>query len=144
MTDSLLGIAAATATAIALGLFFAWLVGDFVFAVVIGYLVGRANLWVRSRLTDAAVNSVISFTVPFVAAVPSELLGASGLVAAVVAGLVTGRGAIRNLSPQHRTSDMQNSSCATSTVTRPDRRHSARHRRYGATPVIVSDRQHLG
>jgi monovalent cation/hydrogen antiporter len=87
-------------------------VGDFVFAVavavVIGYLVGKGNLWVRSRVTDATVNTVISFTVPFVAAVPSEALGASGLVAAVVAGLVTGRGGIRSLSPQHRMSDVQN------------------------------------
>lgn len=86
-----LSIAPVVVSAVALGLFSAWLVGDFVFAVVIGYLVGRANLWVRSRVTDAAVNTVISFTVPFLAAVPSEMLGASGLVAAVVAGLVTGR-----------------------------------------------------
>ena len=88
------------------------IVGDFVFAVtvavVIGYVVGKANLWVRARVTDATVNTVISFAVPFVAAVPSEALGASGLVAAVVAGLVTGRGAIRSLSPQHRVSDVQN------------------------------------
>ena len=68
----------------------------------------RRNLWVRSRVTDATVNTVISFTVPFLASVPSEALGASGLVAAVVAGLVTGRGAIRSLSPQHRASDVQN------------------------------------
>ena len=88
------------------------IVGDFAFAVavavVIGYLVGKANLWVRSRVTDATVNTVISFTVPFLASIPSEALGASGLVAAVVAGLVTGRGAIRSLSPQHRASDVQN------------------------------------
>ena len=88
------------------------IVGDFAFAVavavVIGWLVGRANLWVRSRVTDATVNTVFSFTVPFLASVPSEALGASGLVAAVVAGLVTGRGAIRSLSPQHRMSDVQN------------------------------------
>ena len=88
------------------------IVGDFAFAVsvavVIGYVVGKANLWVRSHVTDATVNTVISFAVPFVAAVPSEALGASGLVAAVVAGLVTGRGAIRSLSPQHRMSDVQN------------------------------------
>ncbi|ANJ27299.1 cation:proton antiporter [Agromyces aureus] len=86
-------------------------VGDFVFAVVvaivIGYLVGKANLWVRERVTDPTVNTVISFTVPFLAAVPSEALGASGLVAAVVAGLVTGRGALQRLSPQHRASDTQ-------------------------------------
>jgi monovalent cation/hydrogen antiporter len=87
-------------------------VGDFVFAVVvavlIGVLVGIGNLWVRSKVKDATVNTVISFTVPFLAAVPSELLGASGLVAAVVAGLVTGQGAARSLSPQHRLSDAQN------------------------------------
>ena len=87
-------------------------IGDFVFAVavavIIGYVVGKVNLRVRARVTDAAVNTVISFAVPFVAAVPSEALGASGLVAAVVAGLVTGRGAARSLSPQHRFSDAQN------------------------------------
>jgi CPA1 family monovalent cation:H+ antiporter len=85
--------------------------GDFLFAVavalVFGYVVGKANLWVRSRVTDATVNTVISLAVPFVASVPADALGASGLVAAVVAGLVTGRGAIRNLSPQHRQSDAQ-------------------------------------
>jgi NhaP-type Na+/H+ or K+/H+ antiporter len=86
-------------------------IGDFVFAVVvaivIGYLVGKANLWVRERVKDPTVNTVISFTVPFLASVPSEALGASGLVAAVVAGLVTGRGAVKRLSPQHRASDTQ-------------------------------------
>lgn len=99
---------AATAAAVT----FWEILGDFVFAVVvavvIGYLVGKGNLWLRSRVTDATVNTVISFTVPFLASVPSEVLGASGLVAAVVAGLVTGRGAIRSLSPQHRMSDVQN------------------------------------
>ncbi|MDR5700034.1 cation:proton antiporter [Agromyces aerolatus] len=85
--------------------------GDFLFAVavalVFGYVVGKVNLWVRSKVTDATVNTVISIAVPFVASVPADALGASGLVAAVVAGLVTGRGAIRNLTPQHRQSDVQ-------------------------------------
>jgi len=87
------------------------IVGDFVFAVIvalaIGYVVGKANLWVRERVVDPTANTVISFTVPFLAAVPSEALGASGLVAAVMAGLVTGRGALTRLSPQHRASDTQ-------------------------------------
>ncbi len=86
--------------------------GNFVYAVavagVIGYAVGRLNLAVRSRVNDATVNTVISFTVPFLVAIPAEELGASGLVAAVVAGLVTGHGAARVLSPQHRLSDAQN------------------------------------
>ncbi|MFD1713699.1 cation:proton antiporter [Amnibacterium flavum] len=79
-----------------------------VVAVVIGFLVGRLNLVVRARITDPTVNTVLSFTVPFLASIPAELLGGSGLVAAVAAGIVTGRLAPRKLSPQHRLSDTQN------------------------------------
>lgn len=79
-----------------------------VLAVVFGWLVGRLNLIVRARVNDATVNTVISFTVPFLASLPAEALGGSGLVAAVVAGLVTGSRAPRVLSPQHRLSDAQN------------------------------------
>ncbi|MEV8442431.1 cation:proton antiporter [Actinosynnema sp. NPDC051121] len=77
-------------------------------AVVIGGFVGWLNLAARRRVTDAPVNTVLSFTAPFVASVPAELLGGSGLVAAVVAGLVTGVHAPRVLSAQHRLSDWQN------------------------------------
>ena len=79
-----------------------------VIAVLVGGLVGWLNLAARRRVTDPTVNTVISFAVPFIAAVPAELLGASGLVAAVVAGLVTGIRAPRELSPQNRLSDSQN------------------------------------
>jgi NhaP-type Na+/H+ or K+/H+ antiporter len=79
-----------------------------VVALVIGWLVGWLNLVVRKRVRDPAVNTVLSFTVPFLAAVPAERLGASGLVAAVVAGLITGILAPRDLSPQNRLSDAQN------------------------------------
>ncbi|QIK62660.1 sodium:proton antiporter [Leucobacter viscericola] len=79
-----------------------------VVAVVIGGVAGWLNLVVRKRVTDATVNTVISFAVPFVASVPTELLGGSGLVAAVVAGLVTGIRAPRIISAQNRLSDSQN------------------------------------
>jgi CPA1 family monovalent cation:H+ antiporter len=79
-----------------------------VIAIVIGGAVGWLNLVVRKRVTDPTVNTVISFAVPFVAAVPVTLLNGSGLVAAVVAGLVTGIRAPRDLSPQNRLSDSQN------------------------------------
>lgn len=86
--------------------------GDFIYAVVvaiiIGLVVGKLNLLIRKRVEDATVNTVISFAVPFAAAVPAEQLHASGLVAAVVAGLITGQGALRHFSPQHRVSDAQN------------------------------------
>ncbi len=86
--------------------------GDFAkavaIAVVIGWLVGWANVWVRARVPSAAVNTALSFTIPFVAAVPTEQLGGSGLVAAVVAGLFTGIVGPRKLPPGHRLSDAQN------------------------------------
>lgn len=101
---------AVAATAVAFSFWHA--LGTFLYAVglaaLIGWLVGRANVWLRARVTDTPVNTLISFTVPFLASIPTEELGASGLVAAVVAGLVTGWRAPRDLSPQHRLSDRQN------------------------------------
>ncbi|MFT3714425.1 MAG: sodium:proton antiporter [Gordonia sp. (in: high G+C Gram-positive bacteria)] len=86
--------------------------GSFLYSVVvaiaIGIAIGMLNLKVRRHVSDSTVNTVISFTVPFLAAVPAEELGASGLVAAVVAGLVTGYRQPRMLSPTNRLSDAQN------------------------------------
>ncbi|NUS93699.1 MAG: sodium:proton antiporter, partial [Nocardia sp.] len=62
----------------------------------------------RARIRDSTVNTILSFTVPFLASVPAELVDSSGLVAAVVAGLVTGFRAPRLLPPRHRLSDAQN------------------------------------
>ena len=71
-------------------------------ALVVGWAVGELTLHLRARITDASVDTVISFTIPFLAAVPAEHLGGSGLVAAVVAGLVTGHRSPRLLPPDHR------------------------------------------
>ncbi|MFD1721893.1 cation:proton antiporter [Amnibacterium endophyticum] len=84
---------------------FAWAVLG---AVVIGAVVGRLSLWLRARITDPTVSTVLSFTVPFVASLPAEGLRASGLVAAVAAGLVVGRRAPRVLSPRTRQNDANN------------------------------------
>jgi CPA1 family monovalent cation:H+ antiporter len=98
---------AATAASVSL-----WQVaGDFVFAVVvavaIGAVVGKASLLVRSRLRDAHLTTAVSFIVPFVAYLPTEHLGASGLVATVAAGLVAGSGSAR-LRPQDRIAEAAN------------------------------------
>lgn len=93
---------AATATAVS----FWGVLGDFVWAVgaavVVGWVVGRANLWVRSRIGQPTLNVAISLVVPLLAFLPAEHLGASGLVAAVTAGLVTGNGSARWLSAEDR------------------------------------------
>lgn len=77
-------------------------------AVVIGWLVGQGNLRLRGMLRDPVASTALSFTAPFIAYAPTEVLGGSGLVAAVTAGLVTGAGQVRYLSPSQRMSDVQN------------------------------------
>lgn len=84
---------------------FVWAV---VGAVAIGWAVGWVVLRIRGGIEDAAVTTAISFTVPFLAYLPAEHLEASGLVAAVTAGLVMGHGQARHLGPRQRLSDRQN------------------------------------
>ncbi|WP_295784161.1 sodium:proton antiporter [uncultured Microbacterium sp.] len=84
---------------------FAWAV---VVALALGAIVGWVNLRVRERVSNSAANTALSFTVPFIAYLPTEHLGGSGLVAAVVAGIVTGQGAARRFTPEQRISDRLN------------------------------------
>jgi CPA1 family monovalent cation:H+ antiporter len=79
-----------------------------VIALALGALVGWANLRIRERVTNPAANTALSFTIPFIAYLPTEHLGGSGLVAAVVAGIVTGQGAARRFTPEQRLSDRLN------------------------------------
>src|SRR4029079_14132856 len=62
----------------------------------------RLNLLVRSHLNQATSSVAVSLIVPFVAYVPAEQLGASGLVAAVTAGLISGHGAPARLRAEDR------------------------------------------
>jgi len=97
--------------ATALGFSFWPTFGNFAWAVfsafVVGKLAASINLAIRRRVRDEAVNTILSFTTPFAAAIPAEMLHGSGLVAAVVAGLVIGNRAARDLPPRHRVSDAQ-------------------------------------
>ncbi len=77
-------------------------------AVVIGSLVGLIALRVRAWVAHSAANTALSFVVPFVAYLPTEHLGGSGLVAAVVSGIVAGQGAARWFTPEQRMSDELN------------------------------------
>lgn len=79
-----------------------------VVAVVVGALVGYLSLRLRALVGHSAANTAIGFVVPFVAYIPTEELGGSGLVAAVVAGIVTGQGASRWFTPEQRRADEHN------------------------------------
>lgn len=59
-------------------------------AVGIGWVVGEANMWVRRWLISVPAGVALSLVVPYVAYLPAEHFGASGLVAAVTAGLISG------------------------------------------------------
>ncbi|MEF2975710.1 cation:proton antiporter [Subtercola sp. YIM 133946] len=87
-------------------------VTDFVYAVVvaiaIGLVAGFVTVFVRSKLNDPVLDTALSFAVPFVAFMPAEALGASGVLAVVVAGLYTGHAAPSAFSAQSRISDRIN------------------------------------
>ncbi|MFJ6076141.1 cation:proton antiporter [Streptomyces sp. NPDC093065] len=79
-----------------------------VIAVVVGVVVGVVNVKVRALLDDTVLNAAISFVVPFVAYVPAEEFDASGVLAVVVTGLVTGHLAPRLLRAQDRLGEEMN------------------------------------
>ncbi|MFZ8480555.1 cation:proton antiporter, partial [Staphylococcus aureus] len=65
--------------AVASGFAFGDAVADFAWAVVIalaiGALVGWGNLRLRERVSNPAANTALSFTIPFIAYLPTEHLG---------------------------------------------------------------------
>ncbi|MEQ6896487.1 sodium:proton antiporter [Microbacterium sp. KR10-403] len=102
-----------TAVAAIAGGFSVWgAIGTFAWGVIAALIVGAVVGWVvlllREWIGGAAANTAISFCAPFLAYLPTEHLGGSGLVAAVVAGIVAGQGARRRLLPEQRLSDNLN------------------------------------
>ncbi|MDQ0736433.1 cation:proton antiporter [Arthrobacter agilis] len=87
-------------------------IGDFGYAVsvavVFGLVIGVVTVYVRSKLHDPVLDTAISFIVPFLAFIPAEELGASGVLAVVVAGLYSGHRSASSLNAQARISDNVN------------------------------------
>lgn len=86
--------------------------GSFAFsvaaAIVLGLLVGFVTVWARARLKDSVLDTAISFAVPFIAYIPAEEIGASGVLAVVVAGIYSGHRAASSFSAQTRLSERLN------------------------------------
>ena len=80
--------------------------GSFVFVAVGGILIGLAigwvTSWVRIHLTDTPVEITVSLITPYAAYLPAELLGVSGVLAAVTAGLFLGRRSSRIMGSEAR------------------------------------------
>ncbi|HEX4744420.1 MAG TPA: Na+/H+ antiporter [Candidatus Limnocylindria bacterium] len=70
--------------------------------VLLGLAVGFAVTELRRRLSDTPVSITVSLLAPYVAYLPAEQLGVSGVLAAVTAGLYVGQHASRTLSSEAR------------------------------------------
>ena len=77
-------------------------------AAVIGWVVGEFGVRLRALLKEPSADTVFSFVMPFIASIPAEHLGGSGLVAAVVAGLVVSRRRAATISASNRRFSQQN------------------------------------
>lgn len=79
-----------------------------VIALAIGFAVGVVTVWLRSKLSNPVYDTVMSFAVPFIAFVPTEYVGASGVLAVVVTGLYSGHHAHRRFSATARVNERLN------------------------------------
>ena len=77
-------------------------------ASAIGWVVGEVGVRLRALIKDPSADTVFSFVMPFIASIPAEHLGGSGLVAAVVAGLVVSRRRAAVISATNRRFSQQN------------------------------------
>ncbi len=87
--------------------------GDFAQAVIVGtavgVVVGAVSVWARSRIQGQPVlTTAISFVVPFLAFIPAEELHASGVIAVVTAGLITGHQSAKRFTAHDRISERTN------------------------------------
>lgn len=85
---------------------------EFAWAVVGALVTGAAVAWltvlVRERLADPVLNTAISFAVPFLAFVPAEEMEASGVLAVVVAGVITGHQSAKRFTARDRQMERTN------------------------------------
>jgi monovalent cation/hydrogen antiporter len=70
--------------------------------IAIGLVVGVVIAQVRSRLSDVPVEITVSLLTPYAAYLPADLLGFSGVLAAVTAGLYLGRRSSRIMGSDAR------------------------------------------
>ncbi|MFC4910698.1 cation:proton antiporter [Actinomadura gamaensis] len=99
---------AAVATSVSIGGVAAEFLYSVVVASLVGWVVGHLGVVVRARLADPVMGTALSFVVPYAAFIPAEELEASGILAVVVTGLVTGGHGPRLLSAADRLSDLTN------------------------------------
>ncbi|SPF67468.1 Sodium/hydrogen exchanger family [Propionibacterium ruminifibrarum] len=74
-------------------------------AVVVGLIVGNEVLWLRARSSSVTTDMLMSLATPYAAFLLVEHIGGSGLIAAVVCGLVEGYRSTSLLTPSQRSAN---------------------------------------
>ncbi len=102
-----------TAIAASAGTYELWRAGlDFLVAAgggaLVGMLVAAVLAMLRRRITDPVLDTTLSFLAPFVAYLPAEEIGASGVIAVVTCGIILGHGAPVWQSAASRTAERTN------------------------------------
>jgi NhaP-type Na+/H+ or K+/H+ antiporter len=77
------------------------LVGEVAWGLAVGWLVTM----IRKKVNDASIASVLSVLTPFLAYIPAEKLGGSGVLATVVAAFYVGTRSHTAFSPRMRVRD---------------------------------------
>jgi CPA1 family monovalent cation:H+ antiporter len=70
--------------------------------IALGLAVAWLGLWLLRRLADLDIVTVLTLLTPFAAYLPAELLGFSGVLATVAAGIYVGRHAPTSFAPEAR------------------------------------------
>jgi CPA1 family monovalent cation:H+ antiporter len=98
---------AAAVTAVVTGTFNLWhtlmdLVIGAIVAVAIGLLVGRVAVETWRRIRDTDLQSIVSLSLPFLAYIPAQLLGISGVLEVVTTGVYVNRFTPKVITPESR------------------------------------------
>ncbi|CAN5510048.1 Na+/H+ antiporter [soil metagenome] len=103
--DGLVAAATEQVTAWTIALNFAWAV---IGGVGVGVAVAEVASLLRRRSLGPQLDTAMSFTIPFLAFLPAEALGASGVLAVVVAGIILGHRALTQQTARSRLSERTN------------------------------------
>src|SRR5205823_5560126 len=76
--------------------------------ILCGVVVGAALVVVRRRIVDPVLDTLLSFAAPFLAFLPAQAIGASGVLAVVVTGLILAHAAPRVQTAKARVTEAVN------------------------------------
>jgi len=78
--------------------FFIIVIAETLYGVLLAYIIGT----IRTKFTDPTLHMIVSIITPFLAYIPSNQLGGSGVLATVVTGLIIGNYFLERYTPEIR------------------------------------------